>query len=102
VFTALFLLLATQLIYAEDDLFFGIQVLKPKEAVNAFSDVKQTEEGVTYNYKKEMADPSVSAFGKVKKDGIVFSFSNNSKLPIKMNIFLDQYGLMTTDGSFLN
>jgi hypothetical protein len=54
---------------------------------------------VRYTYTKGLVNDSIYVWGTVKGNTITFKIINESKMPIKMNYLIDEYGLVTKDGS---
>lgn len=79
--------------------FFGIQILDSSKALEAFSKVVRTESGVEYTRKKDLVNDSVCCWGTVSTSRITFQICNDSKMPIKMNYFMDKYELMSVEGN---
>ena len=84
--------------YAIQSQFFGMQVLNINKAKDAFS-VIRTKTGVTYTHKEDLVNTSIYSWGTIEGETITLSITNESKMPIKMNYFIDEYGLITEDGS---
>lgn len=79
--------------------FFGIRVLDTKDA-ESFSKVTRSENGrISYKYQQEKADPALCAWGRVSSSWIFLTIINNSKKPIELNYFWDEYRLWTMDGT---
>jgi len=78
--------------------FFGIQVLNMSKAKDAFS-VTRSKTGVTYTHKEDLVNTSIYSWGTIEGETITLSITNESKMPIEMNYFIDEYGLMTKDGN---
>jgi len=80
--------------------FFGIQILDPSKAQEAFSKVVRTKDGgVRYTHKSKLANDSVYCWGTVGNYWITFQIHNDSKRPIQMNYFMDKYELMSVERS---
>ena len=75
-----------------------MQVLNINKAKDAFS-VIRTKTGVTYTHKEDLVNTSIYSWGTIEGETITLSITNESKMPIKMNYFIDEYGLITEDGS---
>jgi len=84
--------------YALQAQFFGMQVLNMSKAKNAFS-VTRNKTGVTYTHKEDLVNTSIYSWGTIEGETITLSITNESKIPIEMNYYIDEYGLITKDGN---
>ena len=84
--------------FALQSQFFGMQVLNMSKAKDAFT-VTRSKTGVTYTHKEDLVNTSIYSWGTVEGETITFSITNKSKIPIEMNYFIDEYGLITKDGN---
>ena len=84
--------------FALQSQFFGMQVLNMSKAKDAFS-VTRSKTGVTYTHKEDLVNTSIYSWGTIEGEIITLSVTNESKMPIEMNYFIDEYGLITKDGS---
>lgn len=84
--------------FALQSQFFGMQVLNMSKAKDAFS-VTRSKTGVTYTHKEDLVNTSIYSWGTIEGEIITLSITNESKMPIEMNYFIDEYGLTTKDGS---
>ena len=84
--------------FAHQSQFFGMQVLDMTKAKDAFS-VTRNKTGVTYTHKEDLVNTSIYSWGKIEGETITLNIINESKMPIEMNYFIDEYGLITKDGS---
>lgn len=78
--------------------FFGMQVLDINKAKDAFT-VTRSKTGVIYNHKEDLVNTSIISWGTIEGEIITLSITNKSKMPIEMNYFIDEYGLITKDGN---
>lgn len=78
--------------------FFGMQVLNMSKAKDAFS-VTRSKTGVTYIHKENLVNTSIYSWGTIEGETITLSITNETKMPIEMNYFIDEYGLITKNGS---
>ncbi len=85
-------------VLATESQFFGMQVLNISKVKDAFS-VTRSETGITYTYEKDLVNTSIYFWGTIEEETITLSITNESKMPIKMNYFIDEYGLVTQDDS---
>lgn len=84
--------------FALQSQFFGMQILNINKAKDAFS-VTRSKTGITYTHKEDLINTSIYSWGKIEGETITFSITNESKMPIEMNYFIDEYGLVTKDGN---
>ena len=84
--------------FAIQSQFYGMQILNMSKAKDAFS-ATRSETGVTYIHEENLVNTSIRSWGTIEGETITFSVTNESKMPIEMNYFIDEYGLITKDGS---
>ena len=84
--------------FALQSQFFGMQVLNMSKAKDAFS-VTRSKTGVTYIHKEDLVNTSIYSWGTIEGEIITLSITNKSKMPIEMNYYIDEYGLITKDGN---
>jgi len=75
-----------------------MQVLNISKVKDAFS-VTRSKTGVTYIHKEDLVNTSIYSWGTIEGETITLSISNESKMPIEMNYYIDEYGLITKDGN---
>ena len=78
--------------------FFGMQVLDVGKLKDAFS-VTRNEAGTTYTCEEDLVNTSIYSFGVIEGETIILSITNKSKIPIEMNYYINEYGLITKDES---
>ncbi len=79
--------------------FFGIRVFRGTKIDEALNKVAFDESGdISYTYRKNLADNSISCEASTGPTRIIFRIRNESKRPIRMNYFADSYNLRTKDG----
>lgn len=98
IISMLLVLVISGITFAESN-FFGIQVYDWGTALNAISDVKRSDKGVSYSYNENFSNTSIYCFGEVKEDSITLTISNKSKSPIEFNYYMDMYEILTSDGT---
>jgi len=76
-----------------------MQILNINKAKIAFTATRNADGGVSYTYTEGLVNDSIHAWGTVDGNIITFTIINESKMPIKMNYLIDEYGLVTKDGS---
>ena len=85
--------------FALQSQFFGMQVLNMSKAKDAFSVARDKTGVVTYTHiKEDLVNTSIYSWGTIEGETITLSITNGSKMPIEMNYFIDEYGLITKDG----
>ena len=94
----IFTLVAVDIGFAIQSQFFGMQVLNVSKIKDAFS-ITRSKTGVTYTHKEDLVNTSIYSWGTIEGETITLSITNKSKMPIKMNYFIDEYGLITKDKS---
>ena len=78
---------------------FALQ-LNVSKAKDAFSVMRDKTGKVTYAYLREdLVNTSIYSWGTIEGETITLSITNESKMPIEMNYFIDEYGLVTKDGN---
>ena len=86
--------------------FAGIQILgwiddDIPQGTEILTKAVQTKTGeINFIYKGELANPDVYVLCDIGFSSIAFYIHNESKIPIQLNAFLDQYLLITEDESF--
>ena len=84
--------------FALQSQFYGMQVLNVSKVKNAFS-VTRSKTGVTYTHKEDLVNTSITSWGTIEGETITLTITNKSKMPIEMNYYIDEYGLITKDGN---
>ena len=84
--------------YTLQSQFFGMQILNISKVKDAFS-VSRSKTGVTYTHREDLVNTSIYSWGTIEGETITLSITNESKMPIEMNYYIDEYGLTTKDGN---
>jgi|AntAceMinimDraft_17_1070374.scaffolds.fasta_scaffold26500_4 hypothetical protein len=84
--------------FALQSQFYGMQVLNVSKVKDAFS-VTRSKTGVTYTHEEDLVNTSITSWGTIEGETITLTITNKTKMPIEMNYFIDEYGLITKDGS---
>ena len=77
--------------------FFGISITNTDKLKEAFTKVVRTEEGVSYSYREEWADPLIYCWGEVELNTISLTICNDSEVPLEMNPLFDEFLIVTPD-----
>lgn len=94
----IFMFVLANIGFALQSQFFGMRVLNVSKVKDAFS-VTRSKTGVTYTHKEDLVNTFIYSWGTIEGETITLSITNESKMPIKMNYFIDEYGLITKDKS---
>lgn len=80
-------------------LFFSIEMLEVNRFKNAFKVSVDKKGKLHYSFNPKIADASIHAVAYLDNKGLVISVFNRTKKPVKINYFLDEFYLITKDGS---